>query len=65
MMSCSSVAVPPEPVGRLRSPERWDCGSVRSRGPHHIGVGPVCMCAEHVRQLEGGSPFDNLMEVKS
>jgi hypothetical protein len=23
------------------------------------------MCAEHVRQLEGASPFDNLMEVKS
>jgi hypothetical protein len=22
-------------------------------------------CAEHVQQLEGGSPFDNLMEVKS
>jgi predicted dehydrogenase len=22
-------------------------------------------CAEHVRQLEGESPFDNLMEVKS
>ena len=21
------------------------------------------MCAEHVRQLEGESPFDNLMEV--
>jgi hypothetical protein len=24
-----------------------------------------CLCAEHVRQLEGESPFDNLMEVKS
>ncbi len=23
------------------------------------------VCAEHVRQLEGASPFDNLMEVKS
>jgi hypothetical protein len=23
------------------------------------------MCAEHVRQLEGESPFGNLMEVKS
>ena len=23
------------------------------------------LCAEHVRQLEGESPFDNLMEVKS
>jgi hypothetical protein len=27
--------------------------------------GPLCLCAEHVRQLEGESPFDNLMEVKS
>jgi hypothetical protein len=26
---------------------------------------PFLMCAEHVRQLEGESPFDNLMEVKS
>jgi CTP:molybdopterin cytidylyltransferase MocA len=27
---------------------------------------PLCrLCAEHVRQLEGESPFDNLMEVKS
>jgi hypothetical protein len=23
------------------------------------------LCAEHVRQFEGESPFDNLMEVKS
>src|SRR5467141_964345 len=28
-------------------------------------VSPMPMCAEHVRQLEGESPFDNLMEVKS
>ncbi len=27
--------------------------------------GAFLMCAEHVRQLEGESPFDNLMEVKS
>jgi uncharacterized protein (DUF736 family) len=27
-------------------------------------VGPFIMCAEHVRQLEGESPFHNLMEVK-
>ncbi len=28
--------------------------------------GPAFMqCAEHARQLEGESPFDNLMEVKS
>jgi hypothetical protein len=26
---------------------------------------PFVLCAEHVRQLEGGSPFDNQMEVKS
>jgi hypothetical protein len=26
---------------------------------------PPFVCAEHVRQLEGESPFDNLMEVKS
>ena len=26
---------------------------------------PIFWCAEHVRQLEGESPFDNLMEVKS
>jgi retron-type reverse transcriptase len=25
----------------------------------------LILCAEHVRQLEGESPFDNLMEVKS
>jgi hypothetical protein len=25
----------------------------------------LTLCAEHVRQLEGESPFDNLMEVKS
>ena len=28
-------------------------------------VRPYRECAEHVRQLEGESPFDNLMEVKS
>jgi hypothetical protein len=26
---------------------------------------PSAVCAEHVRQLEGENPFDNLMEVKS
>jgi len=30
----------------------------------HFGC-PFLLCAEHVRQLEGESPFDNLMEVKS
>ena len=28
------------------------------------GGGAVLLCAEHVRQLEGASPFHNLMEVK-
>jgi hypothetical protein len=28
-------------------------------------LGGFFLCAEHVRQLEGESPFDNLMEVKS
>jgi hypothetical protein len=26
---------------------------------------PAFLCAEHARHLEGESPFDNLMEVKS
>jgi hypothetical protein len=26
---------------------------------------PFVLCAEHVRQLGGESPLDNLMEVKS
>jgi hypothetical protein len=28
-----------------------------------LQAGPFCLCAEHVRQLEGENPFDNLMEV--
>ncbi len=28
-----------------------------------IKSGAFYLCAEHVRQLEGESPFDNLMEV--
>ena len=32
----------------------------------HLAIGQVySLCAEHVRQLEGESPFDHLMEVKS
>jgi len=27
-------------------------------------LGAIILCAEHVRQLEGESPFDNLVEVK-
>jgi hypothetical protein len=40
--------------------------------PKHVEVKPVrytrvatFLCAEHVRQLGGESPLDNLMEVKS
>jgi len=33
--------------------------------PFVSAKGPKTMCAEHVQQLEGVSPFDNLMEVKS
>jgi hypothetical protein len=29
------------------------------------GPCPFFLCAEHVRQFEGESPFDDLMEVKS
>ena len=32
---------------------------------HGVRRGHHRPCAEHVRQLEGESPFDNLMEVKS
>jgi hypothetical protein len=37
-------------------------GSVRGAAGNRC---PYRECAEHVRQLEGESPFDNLMEVKS
>jgi hypothetical protein len=30
-----------------------------------IPIRAFLLCAEHVQQLEGASPFDNLMEVKS
>jgi hypothetical protein len=29
------------------------------------GYGPFSLCAEHVRQFEGESPFDNLIELNS
>jgi hypothetical protein len=38
---------------------------MRFEGQAADGVLPFFLCAEHVRQLEGESPFDNLMEVKS
>ena len=39
------------------SPDRIACSPT--------GLAKCLLCAEHVRQLEGESPFDNLMEVKS
>jgi len=33
--------------------------------PNRFSGEESALCAEHVRQLEGESPFDNLMEVKS
>lgn len=47
---------------------RTVCGSSRKYGSVRGVAGhghPYRECAEHVRQLEGESPFDNLMEVKS
>jgi hypothetical protein len=61
---------------RLVFPHLWMNESVSSRtavyGPVRTvvwqgSVGdrrPYAECAEHVRQLEGESPFHNLMEVK-
>ena len=39
----------------------------RARATRHFCFGKRTQhqCAEHVQQLEGASPFDNLMEVKS
>ena len=44
------------------------CAKERTYGSVRGAAGNRCPyreCAEHVRQLEGESPFDNLMEVKS
>ena len=41
----------------IESSRVWESGDFRPRC--------VDVCAEHVRQLGGGSPLDNLMEVKS
>ena len=39
--------------------------SVHAQQPTGGAAAPVpLLCAEHVRQLEGESPFHNLMEVK-
>jgi hypothetical protein len=45
-------------------------GEESGLGSWNHGGGTLCwrafpLCAEHARQLEGESPFDNLMEVKS
>ena len=42
------------------SPLRQDSGQAFC-----FGESAQNQCAEHVQQLEGASPFDNLMEVKS
>ena len=47
-------------AGRLPDAERV----LRSKSPAPGRAGSH-VCAEHVRQLEGESSFDNLMEVKS
>ena len=52
--SLAQVAEPPDADPHVR----W-CG----RGGA-VRLPPIPMCAEHVRQLEGESPFHNLMEVK-
>jgi len=36
--------------------------SLKAKGPEQSG--PFLWCAEHVRQLGGGSPLSNLVEVK-
>jgi hypothetical protein len=40
-------------------------GGMRRQERQLFNCRSCCWCAEHVRQLEGESPFDNLMEVKS
>jgi hypothetical protein len=53
---------------RIAAQSIWD--PVRGRSvARQVVLGPaspapVAECAEHVRQLEGESPFHNLMEVK-
>ncbi len=46
--------------------EKFNAG-FRPRATRHFCFGKSAQnqCAEHVQQLEGASPFDNLMEVKS
>ena len=57
-IDCETHSLTP-PNRRMRTQHvRW-CGR---RGAAKLP--PIPMCAEHVRQLEGESPFHNLMEVK-
>jgi len=53
----TAVAVDTE----VAASEAWNCVALT---PSAFGR-RFHWCAEHVRQLEGESPFDNLMEVKS
>jgi hypothetical protein len=56
------LGVAPERVSKTDATD----GSVRDRqSPSIVSRRAFLLCAEHVRQLEGESPFDNLMEVKS
>jgi len=55
-MSLTRSAIEPPWYGPV-CPVVWE-GSAGDRRPYPE-------CAEHAQQLEGASPFDNLMEVKS
>ena len=55
MFATSGAELALRPVPGLRSSN--------ARFPTAYAVG-YYLCAEHVRQLEGESPFHNLMEVK-
>ncbi len=46
-----------------KSNRHWRLGSFRFHEPAPQRCGAF-LCAEHVRQLEGESPFHNQMEVK-
>jgi hypothetical protein len=51
---------------RMTHPRSIKAGSADHRpAAHSLQATGRFWCAEHARQLEGESPFDNLMEVKS
>ena len=62
-----SVDLPEEQKSTLRaSRAALRCNRIQLDAEEAGPTSPVFFwCAEHVRQLEGESPFDNLMEVKS